>query len=143
MISLLCLSHSFASNQNVQCCVFLYIINSFLVGDHREVVSIQLEDLVVNLQPRLAGSTIGSDISNVDSVIGVALKRIYISSSERLVWWPDPSHLRTESVILVDPATNLKAALEVGLRHPWGALLVEDDRDGEAGNGGARLVSES
>ena len=111
------------------------------MGHHREVVSIQLEDLVVNLQPRLAGSTIGSDISNVDSVIGVALKRIHISSSERL--GADPSHLRTESVVLVDPATNLKAALEVGLRHPRGALLVEDDRDGEAGDGGARLVSES
>ena len=44
------------------------------MGHHREVVPIQLEDLVVNLQPRLAGSTIGGDICHVDPVISVALE---------------------------------------------------------------------
>ena len=51
-------------------------------------------------------------------------------------------HLGTEPVVLINPATDLKSALEVGLRHPGGSFLVEDDGDGEAGDGRAGLVSE-
>ena len=57
-------------------------------------------------------------------------------------WCSDPLYLGTKPVILVNPATDLKPALEVGLCHPWGSLLVEDDGDGEAGYGRAGLVSE-
>ena len=57
-------------------------------------------------------------------------------------WWSDPLYLGTKPVILVNPATDLKPALEVGLGHPWGSLLVEDDGDGEAGYGRPGLVSE-
>ena len=55
-------------------------------------------------------------------------------------WWSDPLYLGTKPIILVNPATDLKPALEVGLGHPWGSLLVEDDGDGEAGDRSARLV---
>ena len=55
---------------------------------------------------------------------------------------PETTHLGTLPVVLVDPATDLKTALEVDLRHPGGAFLVEDDGDGETGDGCAGLVGE-
>ena len=53
--------------------MFLYIVHGLLVGYHREVVAVQLEDLVVDLQTRLTRCTLRSDLCHVDPVISVAL----------------------------------------------------------------------
>lgn len=52
------------------------------------------------------------------------------------------AYLWTFLVVLVNATANFEAALELSLRHPGRPLLMQDDGDGEAGDGGAGLVGE-
>ena len=93
---------------------------------HREVVAIQLEDLVVNLEAGFTGGTIRSDLRNVDSVICIALKFGSQSPGNYIQY---KKHLRTLPVVLIYSTTNLKSTLEVGLGYSRGPFLVENDGD--------------
>ena len=46
----LCLGNSFSSHEHVEDWLLLDVVHCLLVGDHGEVVAIQLEDLIVHTQ---------------------------------------------------------------------------------------------
>ena len=106
--------------------MFLYIVHSLLVGHHREVVAIQLEDLVVDLEAGFTSCTLRSDLRHVDPVICIALKLSSLSPGNYMKF---TGNLRTLPIILVYPTSNLKSTLEVCLRDSRRPFLVEDNGD--------------
>lgn len=106
---------------------------------HREVIAIELKDLVIDQEPGLARGAVRSDLCNVDSVVSITLTLLKVNLFFIILL---RFYLRTFPVILIYPTSNFETTFELCLGHARGALLVEDDGDGEAGDGGAWLVGE-
>ena len=97
---------------------------------HGEVVAIELQDLVIDQETWLAGSTVWSNISHIDTIICIPLS--YESSLDYTVRVTNNlDHLGTLPVVLVYSSTNFEATLEFMFRYSCRSIFVEDDWYGE------------
>jgi len=84
------LRDTFPGDEHVEDGRLLDVVDGLLVGHHREVVAVQLQDLVVDAQTCSSGCAVFCNISHVDSIVRISLG--------------------TFSVVLVDTSTDLKSA---------------------------------
>ena len=70
---------------------------------HREVVAIELKNLVIDQEPGLARGAVRGDLSNIDSVVSITLTLLILNVYFLRLY------LRTFSVILIYPTSNFEA----------------------------------
>lgn len=73
------MSNPFSGNKNVEHPCLLDVVHGLFVRHHREVVPIELQDLVIDQKPGLARRTVGGDLRNVDSVVRVTLTKLMVN----------------------------------------------------------------
>lgn len=69
-------SHSFSGNQQIKHRVLFDLLHGRLVGANGKIEAIAAENLVVNLQATVAGRTVLGDLSDVHTVVRIALRRL-------------------------------------------------------------------
>ena len=69
----LCLGDPLPGHQHVQHRHLLDVVHRLLVRHHGEIISIQLEYLVVDPEARFGGSAIRSHVSHIDTIVLIAL----------------------------------------------------------------------